>query len=94
MPLTRKKRKNKILKFDGEEPAMQIAGFSFFTIQQQLVSILRLYCKMISNEKYISILLLSFIASMLAFVVFANYMYKDYQSRQAKLEQATEYNLD
>ncbi|MCB9256407.1 MAG: hypothetical protein H6579_04700 [Chitinophagales bacterium] len=49
---------------------------------------------MISNEKYISILLLSFIASMLAFVVFANYMYKDYQSRQAKLEQATEYNLD
>lgn len=49
---------------------------------------------MISNEKYISILLLSFIASMLAFVAFANYMYKDFQNRQAKLEQASEYNVD
>jgi len=41
---------------------------------------------MISNDRYISILLLCFFAMMLGFVVFANALFKDYDFKQSNIE--------
>ena len=41
---------------------------------------------MLSNERYISVLLLCFFAMMLALVFFANYLYKDYAFKQSNIE--------